>query len=584
VVVHGADRFDGQVGVWMELLRGRSLDAMIREHGAFSEREAIAMAIDICGAVAAVHQAGLIHRDIKAQNVMREPGGRLVLMDLGASISASESTAGVSALAGTPLYMAPELFRDERGSKASDIYALGVLLYRMVTGAFPIEASTLGDVKRAHATASLRPLREVRPDLRPAFVGVVERCLAPEPSRRFQSAGALESALLELTGRRPEGWRRPTLAAAAAGVLTAAAIWVTLGSPVPISRTSSPPVGVPAELFRVFDGFESLAFLSLDDDPKSAVEHLRAGLSHVRTSLPGQHPFFALVYARLAHASRLAGDLAQARASQLDGQAHVLGSTGPEHPVAAVLAMERARNESVAGNGPVAEKEAAGAQAVRQRVLALPDEPSPGAPPVFSANPFLTWIQYGAVEPGRLGWQAPPQFPVFTESTTHAGQPALAITAAQSMAYFTQRLSPAKSLRALERGVSLHARALPRAGLVTLVVDLAPSGPRFDVLLRRVDDRTVEAGLPSSIAPRQMRTVDVEVASVSRWPLLELRYRPETRSAALFVDGRLQLDGYSGHHQFQSADEGGVAWGVAPIGDGDERASGLLNLFWVEIR
>ena len=77
VAVYGADRIDGKVGVWMELLKGRTLDATVRDLGPLSEREAIGAAIDVCSAVAAIHAAGLIHRDIKAQNVMRERGGRL---------------------------------------------------------------------------------------------------------------------------------------------------------------------------------------------------------------------------------------------------------------------------------------------------------------------------------------------------------------------------------------------------------------------------------------------------------------------------------------------------------------------------
>ena len=92
VSVYGADRIDGHVGIWMELLKGRTLDAILREQGPFSAREAIVIAVDICGAVAAIHSAGLIHRDLKAQNVMREPGGRLVVMDVGASITLTTMT------------------------------------------------------------------------------------------------------------------------------------------------------------------------------------------------------------------------------------------------------------------------------------------------------------------------------------------------------------------------------------------------------------------------------------------------------------------------------------------------------------
>src|SRR4051812_17812454 len=103
VSVFGADEIDGRFGLWMELLQGRTLDAIVRDQGPFSAKEATTIALDICGAVAAIHRAGLVHRDIKAQNVMREYGGRHVLMDLGASVDASRDEVGVTSLAGTPL-------------------------------------------------------------------------------------------------------------------------------------------------------------------------------------------------------------------------------------------------------------------------------------------------------------------------------------------------------------------------------------------------------------------------------------------------------------------------------------------------
>jgi eukaryotic-like serine/threonine-protein kinase len=155
----------------------------------------------VCGAVAAIHAASVVHRDIKAQNVMREPGGRLVLMDLGASVDVSRDDIGVGNLAGTPLYMAPELFEGGHATVASDIYAVGVLLYRLVTSDFPIHAQSIGDVRRAHRSAALRSLRDVRPDLPAAYIRTVERCLAHDPDKRFHSAAALERALYDIDRR-----------------------------------------------------------------------------------------------------------------------------------------------------------------------------------------------------------------------------------------------------------------------------------------------------------------------------------------------------------------------------------------------
>jgi eukaryotic-like serine/threonine-protein kinase len=108
VVVHGADEHDGRVGLWMEFVRGRTLAAEIDARGAHSPDEAIVVGRALCGALAAVHAKGLVHGDVKAHNVMREEGGRVVLMDFGAGQSMRPSPSGFDLLAGTPLYLCPE--------------------------------------------------------------------------------------------------------------------------------------------------------------------------------------------------------------------------------------------------------------------------------------------------------------------------------------------------------------------------------------------------------------------------------------------------------------------------------------------
>ena len=105
VTVFGADRIDGRVGLWMELIEGRTLEQMLAGDGPFSAREALGIAQDGCAALAAVHHAGLLHRDIKAQNIMREHGGRIVLMDFGAGRQVLEASHGRSIeLSGTVVH------------------------------------------------------------------------------------------------------------------------------------------------------------------------------------------------------------------------------------------------------------------------------------------------------------------------------------------------------------------------------------------------------------------------------------------------------------------------------------------------
>ena len=198
VCVHGVAVHDQRVGLWMELVRGVTLEQQLAGNGPFSAREAAMIGVDLCRALAAIHAAGLIHRDVKAQNVMREDGGRIVLMDLGTGREAdSHGMRAIRELAGTPLYLAPEIYVGAAASALTDVYSLGVLLYRLVTGSFPVRAATVDELEARHAEGALVHLRDMRADLPSQFVRVVDRAIAAEPAKRYQSAGELEAALLE---------------------------------------------------------------------------------------------------------------------------------------------------------------------------------------------------------------------------------------------------------------------------------------------------------------------------------------------------------------------------------------------------
>lgn len=193
VMVHGADSHDGRVGFWMDLVEGQTLEERVRE-SRLSAGEATYVGKELCRALAAVHQANLVHRDIKAQNVMRATDdGRIILMDFGAGEFRNAPSTGRRQ--GTPLYLAPELLTGGSATVQSDIYALGVLLYYLVTGRFPVEGHSLTDLVLAHAQRARRHLRDVRPDLPDGFVSVVERAIDRDPNGRFQSAGDFYAAL-----------------------------------------------------------------------------------------------------------------------------------------------------------------------------------------------------------------------------------------------------------------------------------------------------------------------------------------------------------------------------------------------------
>ena len=155
---------------------------------------------DVCRALAAVHLAGFVHQDVKARNVMREQAGRIVLMDFGAGQDVSQlAVFGKAGVAGTPLYMAPEVLAGQAASPTSDVYSVGVLLYHLVTAAYPVEGHTLDEIRAAHMQGRRRLLGERRPELPVPFLQVVDRALAADPARRYAAAAQFLEALVGIT-------------------------------------------------------------------------------------------------------------------------------------------------------------------------------------------------------------------------------------------------------------------------------------------------------------------------------------------------------------------------------------------------
>jgi serine/threonine protein kinase/tetratricopeptide (TPR) repeat protein len=198
VTVYGAERVNGQVGVWMEFIHGRTLEQELHDQGPFDVDRVIKIGLELADALSTVHRAGLIHRDVKAHNVILDPDGRLTLTDFGAGCELEESSDGARELAGTPLCVAPEVLAGEAATPRSDIYSLGVLLYHLVTGTYPVRGRSLKDVREAHVRGTRTPLRTARPDLPSAFVGIVDRALDPDPNNRYDSPGTLKAELASL--------------------------------------------------------------------------------------------------------------------------------------------------------------------------------------------------------------------------------------------------------------------------------------------------------------------------------------------------------------------------------------------------
>jgi tetratricopeptide (TPR) repeat protein len=248
VSVYGVEEHNGAVGLRMEFIRGTTLEQYVADHGPYGAAEAALIGEDVCRALAAVHSAGLVHRDVKAQNVMREEGGRVVLMDLGSGrLQTDVHGAG---LAGTPLCLAPEVLNGAEATERSDLYSLGVLLFHLVTNDYPVRARSIDELRHAHARGLARSLHDLRPDLPRSFVRAVERALDPTPANRFASAGDMGAAL---AGVKAGASKPRALAAFGWPALVSAALAVMVAGTVYRSWTAAPTTAVRRIAVLPFD-------------------------------------------------------------------------------------------------------------------------------------------------------------------------------------------------------------------------------------------------------------------------------------------------------------------------------------------
>ena len=263
VTITGPSRLRDRIGLWMEFVRGHTLEQILEQQTVFSAAEAVEIGLELCRAMSAVHGAGLLHRDIKAHNVMRAEDGRIVLMDFGTGRELEDDAS--SDLAGTPLYLAPEVLQGQPATVRSDIYSLGVLLYHLVTGSYPVHARTVREVRRAHERGERTAVRTARRDVPPKLARVIERAIDPRPERRYESADALGADLAALKPR-PRIVRLAYAAGVAAALILVAAVgWEVAGRQVGSSRTPSALLAGFAGLNPVGADERQLRLERLDD-------------------------------------------------------------------------------------------------------------------------------------------------------------------------------------------------------------------------------------------------------------------------------------------------------------------------------
>ncbi|MBI4860539.1 MAG: SUMF1/EgtB/PvdO family nonheme iron enzyme, partial [Candidatus Riflebacteria bacterium] len=180
-----------------EYVPGGTLRRHLRETGALHPSEAVRLITMCLAGLAACHDAGIVHRDLKPENLLLTPTAVVKVADLGVARSLDRlgGLTHAGALIGTPLYMAPEQLRGEPAGFAADLYAVGAILYEMLTGSRPFRAANLVELSRRHATEHPRPLRELAPLTAPGLAEAVHRSLAMDPDERPGSAGQFAEEL-----------------------------------------------------------------------------------------------------------------------------------------------------------------------------------------------------------------------------------------------------------------------------------------------------------------------------------------------------------------------------------------------------
>ena len=205
VTVHDIGQDDGPRGyrhyIVMEYVKGQTLKAMIREHMAttgepLSVDRALNLGIQISAGIGYAHRAGLVHCDVKPQNVLVSPDERVKVADFGIARAMSEaSLQRASILWGTPHYFSPEQAAGEPATPASDVYAIGIILFEMLSGRLPFEAETLPALALKHMHEPPPSLTELNPAVPAQLAQIVKKVLSKEPAGRYRTAGQLERIL-----------------------------------------------------------------------------------------------------------------------------------------------------------------------------------------------------------------------------------------------------------------------------------------------------------------------------------------------------------------------------------------------------
>jgi hypothetical protein len=284
----------------MEYVDGEDLASLLRRIGHLPWDKGLEVARQVCSGMAAAHAGGVVHRDLKPANVMLDGRGRVRITDFGLAVTAEEQTTGETA--GTPGYMAPEQLAGAPASVKTDVYALGLVLYEVVTGRPAFGGGSVAEVLRRQRETDPPRLSSIVPGVEPSVERVILRCLDRDPAQRPQSALAVAAALpggdplaaLVAAGETPP----PEMVADAGGrgALRPAAAW---------SLLAAVAAGIPIGLWLV-GGITLVGKVALDKPPEVLADRARSVLEDLgyATATVGRYEAWGFRYDRDALAAR----------------------------------------------------------------------------------------------------------------------------------------------------------------------------------------------------------------------------------------------------------------------------------------
>jgi len=202
-----------QVYMVIEWVEGRLLRVILNQEGRLPIDRAIRLTLAICDALDYMHKRGVVHRDLKPENIMVDDQDHIKLIDFGIAMKEDArrlTFVNMSATLGTPDYISPEQVKGQRGDQRSDIYALGIMLYEMLTGETPFSGPNPLAVLNARVLNDPKPPRKLRPEIPPELQEIIYRALERDPRHRYATALEMawelehqEQVGVEEEGRRP---------------------------------------------------------------------------------------------------------------------------------------------------------------------------------------------------------------------------------------------------------------------------------------------------------------------------------------------------------------------------------------------